>query len=809
VKLKNEEIPDIATQINELQSKIDELQKQISIVESELEQNQDDLYEKDNELIDLKKGILFQIASKISKGLDKIFPPNSKIGKGVKILQISFFTLRNEGFRILFNEFTRKLRIQFSIFQKKSFSEIDLSFLGVDEINLDQENPNVIYSHKKIKPEINLRKFLQHDSTNILNLPQFPKVSIIILTLDKLDLLKRNITKIQSKTTYKNYEIIIITNNQDENSEMRTFLKESKHQYFLYHEEYSFSGMNNFGAKKANGEVLLFLNDDVEVLSPYWLESLLKLVLDDKVGAAGPKLLFPNKTLQEAGCIVWKDGIAWNYGRNDSPLKPQYNFVRNVDYCSAACLMIKKEIFENMNGFDTTYHPAYSEDVDLCLSLQKFGYKILYQPLATLIHHEGSTQGTILKSGIKSYQVKNQKKLKKKWNDYLSKRAHTSWDNINLERTRNAGINILYIDHHVPEYDKDAGSLMIFYSLSILSHMKNNVTFWPHDLRKNEPYTGNLQQRGIEVMYGPERFANFIRKRGKEFQLCIISRPHITTKFIDSIKKHAPQCKIAYQTMDLHHIRELRDAVLSEDRKKLVESELSKKTELDIVKKSDMTIVVSMTEANTLLKENPSIDCTIIPPMQITIDETSPYSKRKDLLFLGGFQHEPNIDSLKNLVTDIFPKILEKIPDVTLYVIGSNPPQKIIDLCKDVQNVEFLGYVKNIDPYLDKCRLLLAPLRYGAGVKGKITQSMAHGLVTITTKIGSEGISNKNNEVLMIAKNNEEFIEKAVFTYNDKEIWTKISQNAKEHVEEFFSPENVKEAFTQMIFKLLKPKIKT
>jgi len=227
--------------------------------------------------------------------------------------------------------------------------------------------------------------------------------------------------------------------------------------------------------------------------------------------------------------------------------------------------------------------------------------------------------------------------------------------------------------------------------------------------------------------------------------------------------------------MDLHYLRELREAVLKKDSKKLLESEMMKKTELDIIKKSDMTIVVSLEEASLLLKEDTAINCSVIPPLQIPINETPTYSERKDLLFLGGFQHKPNIDSLENLISDIFPKILKKIPDVRLYVIGSNPSEEIIDLCKDVSNVEFLGYVKNIDPYLNKCRLLLAPLRYGAGVKGKITQSMAHGLVTITTKIGSEGISNKNNEVLLIAKNDEEFIEKTITTYNNKEIWTKIS----------------------------------
>jgi len=280
-KLENKEIPDISSQQNDLQNQIDDLQMQISILESQLYQNQNELYEREMELVNVENGILYRYSKRIAVAIDKVFPPNSNGGEIISLLQISIVTLQNEGLVTLLRGFSMKLKRQFMINQKKNFSDIDLTFLNVNEIDNNQENQNVLYSHKKIKPEKELRKFLQLDSTNILDLPEYPKVSIIILTLDKVALLRRNISSIESKSTYKNFEIIIITNNLNENSEMRNFLKESKYQYYLYHDEYSFSGMNNFGAKKANGEFLLFLNDDVEILSPYWLESMLKLALND------------------------------------------------------------------------------------------------------------------------------------------------------------------------------------------------------------------------------------------------------------------------------------------------------------------------------------------------------------------------------------------------------------------------------------------------------------------------------------------------------------------------------------------------
>ena len=131
--------------------------------------------------------------------------------------------------------------------------------------------------------------------------------------------------------------------------------------------------------------------------------------------------------------------------------------------------MVKKSLFEKIGKFDTRYKPAYCEDTDICLTLQKFGFKILYQPLATVIHHEGKTSGTDLSFGIKSYQVKNQKIFQNKWQEFLDSRSNASFENAFLERNRNDGINILYIDHYIPEYDKDAGSLLVYQMLSILS----------------------------------------------------------------------------------------------------------------------------------------------------------------------------------------------------------------------------------------------------------------------------------------------------------------------------------------------------
>ena len=778
---------------NEL--KLKETQETLSIKDVQLQELREYSYSKQNELDAINHSILFKIPFKIAREIDKIFPEFTKRGEMIRLLRMALLIAQNEGFRVLLQSFNEKLKRRHFL-KKKSISKLKQSNI----VNRQNENNNkiLIHGNENNDPDLILRNFIHPEFSNILHLSKFPKISIIIPTFNQLSFLKKNLETIEKKTTYKNYEIIIVTNNLDENSEMRKFLKSIKHQVCIFTDEYSFSNVNNYAAKKAKGEYLLFLNDDVEIISPNWLESMLKLILYNTVGAVGAKLLFSNRKLQEAGGIVWKNGIIWNYGRNENPQDPRFNFVRSVDYCSGSCLLIKKDLFEKVGKFDTQYRPAYCEDTDICLTLQKAGLKILYQPLATMIHHEGKTSGIDLTSGIKSYQIQNQKKFRNKWNSFLDSRLNASSDNAFLERNRKDGINILYIDHYIPEYNKDAGSLLVYQVLSILSYLNHKVTFWPDNLARLEPYATSLQQKGIEIVYGNNSFESYIKKHGNNFQICILTRAHIAPKYIDLIRQNAPNCKIIYDTVDLHFVREYREAKLKNDTKKIQQSKLTKTTEFDLFDKSDIVVVKSKEDADILLSEKPTLPLAIIPTFNIPSAKTLPFEKRQDLLFLGGFQHVPNIDSLEYLITNLFPKIRSNIPNVFLNVIGSNPTKHVIDLCSNEKNVNFLGYMPEIESYLQNCKLLIAPIRYGSGVKGKITQSMANGLVVVTTPLGSEGISN-SNDILKISHTDDEFVENVIQMYNNEQEWTKISQNAKIYAEKYFSPETVKNTLEQII----------
>jgi GT2 family glycosyltransferase len=183
-----------------------------------------------------------------------------------------------------------------------------------------------------------------------------------------------------------------------------------------------FIGSCNAGAGAAHGEMLVFLNNDT-LPQPGWLPPLLRILRErPDAGAVGGKLIYPDGTLQEAGGIVFADGSGCNFGRNDkSSNAPLYNFLREVDYCSGALLATPRALFHSLGGFDTRFAPAYYEDTDYCFSLREAGHKVYYQPESVIIHFEGVSSGTDVKSGVKSFQAVNRVKFVEKWQHVLKR----------------------------------------------------------------------------------------------------------------------------------------------------------------------------------------------------------------------------------------------------------------------------------------------------------------------------------------------------------------------------------------------------
>ena len=800
VQKKDELLEQARTNLEQKDELLEQARTNLEQKDEQITHLQKDILEQSFELSVIKNSYIFKQMKNISSFIDKIAPVGSSRREICRLSTESCKIIKNQGLGGFTKATSLKINsINYSNRLKHKFQKPSIIDSTPNANQNTTTSSNLLLPPKTFTKDENLRSYLKFGFHNISLLETKPLISIIIPTFNAVNLLQQNLTSIEALSTYPNYEIIIVTNNLDKKSEMRKFLSTLKHRVYIFESEYSFSSINNFAVTKAMGDYLLFLNDDMQIISKNWLEALLKLALQKNVGAVGGKLLFPNGKLQEAGGIIWKNGNSWNYGRNKDPDNPMFNFVREVDYCSGSCLFIKKDLFEKIGRFDSRYKIAYAEDSDLCMKIKNLGLKILYQPLSSLIHYEGSTSGTDVNKGIKSNQIENQKIFYKKWKKELLQHGDDSQENSYFASNRKKGLHILYVDHYIPEIDKDAGSQTAFFTISVLSYMGHKVTFWPENLHKSEPYLTELQQRGIEVIYGHQNFEKFLKERGHIFSIAILCRPHIAINFIDALKQHAPYCKIIYEASDLYHVALQRESTIKQMKNKQIEAEKIKSLELYLMNKSNLIFFRTKKDCLTVLEQNKSYNVAALHLPPIYDGEIKSFDERNDLLYVGGFQHPPNADAVEYFITAIFPKILQKSPSIKFKIVGSKIPKKIKKLCSKSKNCEVLGYVMDLSKVLNDCRVMVAPLRYGAGVKGKVTECMSHSLPLVTTSIGAEGLDLDDKECLLIADTSYDFAEKTLLLYENRKLWNRISKNSKTFIENNFSPEQGKGLLDKVI----------
>ncbi|MFM7885023.1 MAG: glycosyltransferase [Microcystis panniformis] len=545
----------------------------------------------------------------------------------------------------------------------------------------------------------------------------------------------------------------------------------------------------NYGASQAKGQYLYFLNNDTRILENC-LESLLKLIVNNpQVGAVGSKLIYANSKQQEAGGIIWNSADGWNYGRLDSPDEPEYNYVRPVDYCSGASLLVPTDLFKQLGGFSQDFIPAYYEDTDLCFALRELGYQVLYQPQSNVIHYEGITSGTDLSSGIKQYQVINQTKFREKWSKVLTKHLDNDANNVPKAARRLQGKpTILVIDSYVPLYDRESGCVRLLNILKLLLNLGYSVIFFPDNGYPEQPYTSVLQQLGIEVIYGTPQRYNLEEKLIKYLPLIDgvwLCRPELCDKYMDLIRLKT-KVPIIYDTIDLHFLRLKRqkDYLDPSYQNTSWSWETYQKLELNYANQAEATVVVTEDEKQVLSSLGVK-NVWVIPNIheEISLSEKVAFDQRSGLVFIGSYNHPPNIDAVKWLCLEIMPLVWASRPDITVNLLGSNLKDEVKELAND--QVIVTGYVPEVEPYFQKSRIFVAPLRFGAGMKGKIGQSLSLGLPTITTRIGAEGMGLIDHQDVLIADTAEEFAQAVIELYDNRELWQKLADNSLETIKRY------------------------
>jgi O-antigen biosynthesis protein len=561
-----------------------------------------------------------------------------------------------------------------------------------------------------------------------------------------------------------------------------------------------FVGACNLGAQHARGEHLFFLNNDAEVTES-WLDLLMgTMESDDRIGLVGAKLVYPDGRLQECGGIVWSDGTGWNLGRDGNPEGAEHNVLRDVDYCSGAAILVRTSVFRQVGGFDPRYAPAYYEDTDLAFAVRAAGFRTVVQPKAVVVHHEGVSHGTDVSAGVKRYQEVNRRSFVEKWSDTLAAQHLPEATPRNLWLARHRGTHghfgplVLVKDYQVPRPDFDSGSVRIRRILEQFVDLGCRVVFFPGNHAALQPYTTELQQVGITVLPEPQLQQAFLAEAGSEISLALLSRPQVAWSLVEELRTAAPQCVIAYDTVDLHFLRLQRQAALADDqghqdraialRRKAF---ASRQMELGLSRACDVTLVVSEAEQDLLHELVPDADVRVLSNVHDVDQRPATVQGRRDVLFVGSFDHPPNIDAVLWGVREIMPLVRAQLPGVVLHVVGSNPTDELRQL--DGDGVRVHGWVADLAPLYEQCRVSIAPLRFGAGVKGKVGESLARGVPVAGTTLALEGMHLKPEQDVLVADDARGLADAVLRLLTDDAAWQQLSAAGKAGVAAQFGPE--------------------
>ncbi len=626
------------------------------------------------------------------------------------------------------------------------------------------------------------------------------KSSIIVPAYNKFELTYTCIASIAFAFNKTSYEVILADDCSDDfTSEAEFIIKNlvvSRNP-----ENMRFLRSCNRAAKLAQGEYIVFLNNDTEVTS-FWLDTLIaEFETKANIGMTGSMLINEDGSMQEAGGIVWEDGLPWNVGRGYSPYAPEFNYVRDVDYLTGAAMCLPTKVWMEVGGFSEELAPCYFEDTDIAFKVRDKGYRTVFTPFSKVIHFEGKSHGKDVTKGLKRYQVINQKTFASKWYRTFRNNGKASLENMMIEKDRNVGARVLVIDYATPQPNKDAGSYAAVQEMKLLLALGFKVTFIPENLAFFGSYTLELQKMGIEVLYAPFYASVFdvINKRLHEMDAVYITRYNVAEKYLDAIKNVKPSIKVVFNNADLHFLRELRTALkVSRSQEALNSALKTRENELAVCRKVDAILCYNSTEHAVITSHILETDKLHITPWVLEEKGEAPaFKAREGIAFLGGFNHYPNKEAVDYLVAEIMP-LLEKVrPDIKLYVYGSAMPEEYKAL--ETPNIEMVGFAENLDDVFYKHRVFVAPLLSGAGIKGKVLEAMAYQTPTVLTETAAEGTGLTHAISTLIAETPEEWVTNIIKLYDDQKLWKKFADASAILVKERYSAEHGYKAFKKIM----------
>lgn len=658
------------------------------------------------------------------------------------------------------------------------------------------------------------------------------KVSVIIPTKDQVQLLKCAIDSIISKTTYPDYEIIVLNNNSatEEFFKLMEEYKQKHSKIFTCVDAnfpFNFAKLMNLGVSLAKGDFILFANNDIEVIDGNWMTQMVSFAQQKHTGAVGVKLLYKDDTIQHAGVVLGLGGAAGhvfvNMGRNDRGYFNYIKLLNNYSAVTAACMMCRKEIYNEVGGMDERLDVEYN-DVDLNLKFIAAGYYNVYVPDVEIYHYESATRGHPFQSKESWAQhEKDYNLFRSKWLKYIE---NDPFYNPNLSITvTDFGLkqdmpalpepdapkaprpkkNVLIVDHNVPTIDKDAGSRTISNFVDSLLALGYNVFFWVPNMYPTEDYVKQLTDKGVTVLHGEEYVSwnkgweAYLQSHKYDIDAILLSRSSICLPILKYLRKHRFPANIIYYGHDLGFLTVKQEAEIKNDPSLMEIFEKVKANEDFMYQNVDNSLMISQEEID-YMKQYITRPIHLIPAYFFEVQQnTTPYEERKGILFVGGFGHPPNTDAMKWFLEEAYP-ILEK-QGIAFTIAGAQIPEAIMAYKDRFSLLTIMPDVPvvTLNDLYSKTRIAIAPLRLGAGVKGKVLEAISKGVPVVGTDRAFEGLYKDKDFPYKPDNTVKELADNILYIYSHKDTWDKLSAFGKDYVARYFNREKMKEVFKKII----------
>ncbi|NRF66815.1 glycosyltransferase [Aquincola sp. S2] len=497
----------------------------------------------------------------------------------------------------------------------------------------------------------------------------------------------------------------------------------------------------NLAASQARGEYLLLLNNDAVVFDDTLANACARLDAHPDIGALGGPILLWDGRLQEAGSIVWRDGSCLGYGRGESPDAGPYRYLRDVDYCSGAFLMLRRALFDALGGFDDRYAPAYYEESDLCARLWEAGHRVVCDPRVRVKHFEFASD--VGSGRALALQTRNRERFVAKHAAFLAHQQPPSLERLLRARERlPEGVQrVLFIDDRVPLPWLGQGYPRAASLVAAVAAGGSFVTHYPLQFPHEDwadVYRALPERCEVMLGLGLAGIATFLEQRVGFYDTIVISRPH-NMEVVRAIRERNPawfaNCRLLYDAEALFSLRDIAKAGVFGNapsagaQRRLVEAEV------ELARGADGIVTVSEAEARHF-RDAGFAAVDVLGHAITSAPTAAEFSARRGFLFVGalGPDDSPNTDSVLWFVRECWPTIVESLGgEARLDIVGPCDSESVRALA--APSIEVHGRVDDLTSYFERARVFVVPTRFAAGIPHKAHEAAARGLPMVVTPL--------------------------------------------------------------------------